>query len=590
MTEPINMIMPRVHSLVALLSLLILMNSCATTWQGSPSERSPAQASLGQQDGIQDKGRETPDYPRIFTQVREVLRLEKDGSRRSKKDLAETPIVETIQRRPELIQAEREAVLSVVEEESSPTADPTKHLRLVPPKGEWGYSELKVFSTHPYFRTVNGKRTTVAASNAVQVWSDFLARAQKEIILNVFDFDLQQVAKVLVDKAQSGVDVRVGIDKGVIAARPEVKNVHDRLVQGGVKVTPVDSVALNHQKVAAIDWSDVALARVLFSSGNLTQSCLGPEGDLVQIPKAQRPSKSIPNANHVVTMKSWLLATLVHHELTKTLDPGFQYRGSQYPTTGSYQVTGPGVDPETFEAYPEPSLVVSFSPGGGYRNINRNLIAHFVRNSTGPVRMTQFAYSSAEVAQALRERAERDTQATGKFDFKSVGDTPFAVQFWSQFLKMSGLELVEQKDGRKLYDLSSENDWVRFLSQEQLKRLREGVRIAPIEYGTHAVKVGGVNHQVTAKIHHKIISTGPYAVAGTSFNFSEGAETNNEQIMVFRDPTMVDYVNGATEWLFARSPRSVFQEAMRRNERRGGIQQPIGDQADSQINHSAGEK
>ena len=34
--------------------------------------------------------------------------------------------------------------------ESAQTTDVTKHLRLMPLPGEWGYSELKFFANHPY--------------------------------------------------------------------------------------------------------------------------------------------------------------------------------------------------------------------------------------------------------------------------------------------------------------------------------------------------------------------------------------------------------------------------------------------------------
>jgi hypothetical protein len=36
--------------------------------------------------------------------------------------------------------------------------------------------------------------------------------------------------------------------------------------------------------MAAIDWDLPSKAKVLFSSGNLTQSCLNPNGDLAGVP------------------------------------------------------------------------------------------------------------------------------------------------------------------------------------------------------------------------------------------------------------------------------------------------------------------
>ncbi|MCM2277622.1 MAG: phospholipase D-like domain-containing protein [Oligoflexia bacterium] len=541
--------------LIAFLNLALATAGCS----------SPSHKGAQRQPGSLDRSAELqgPDYPRIFRRSREVLRSDDPKvQKRLSKANVESRLIELLQNEPARIDSPREELLKAVAAESAQNPDPTKHLRLIPPRGQPGYSELKFHASHPYYL---GK-SLVRESDLVQVWRDFLEQAERQIILNVFDFDLEEVAEDLVRKAAAGVSVRVGIDKNVVALRPEVARVRDRLVSGGVAVTPVNSVSLNHQKLAAIDWEDPEKARVLFSSGNLTQSCLGPEGDLKALPPQKRPPESVPNANHVLTMRSWLLANLVQHELTKTLDPAFLFRGASYPTTGSFQVTGPGVPPETLEAYPEHSLIITFAPGGGYRNINQNLIAHFIKSSQGPVRLLQFAYSSEEVATALRERALREHSRQKSFDFLSVGDTPFAMQPWSQFLLMSGMKQVKLSKKKKTYEEDAQNAWHQELSPAQLDALRPQIRIAPPEYNNHHVKIDGTSHAITAKIHHKVLATGPYVILGTSFNFSQAAQTNNEQILVFRDPDLVQAVLGMTRWLAERSPRSVYEEAMRRNQ------------------------
>src|SRR5687768_16047420 len=117
--------------------------------------------------------------------------------------------------------------------------------------------------------------TLMRPHNLIDVWRQFILSAQKEIILNVFDFDLEEVADALIEQAHKGLYVQVGIDKkSVINVRPEVKAVADRLAENGVKVTGVLPVGLNHQKITAIDWSNPKRAAVLFSSGNLTRSCM----------------------------------------------------------------------------------------------------------------------------------------------------------------------------------------------------------------------------------------------------------------------------------------------------------------------------
>lgn len=484
---------------------------------------------------------------------------------KSLKEIPENSIVEEFQNRPELLEKTREELIKELSARVPKPLDPATHTRLIPPPGMPGYSEMKIYVNHPYY--MDGK--LVKESNLVATWIKFIESAEKEIILNVFDFDLNEVADALIAKAQQGLWVQVGIDKkSVIDHRAEVKAVEEKLVANGVKVTGVIPVGLNHQKITAIDWSIPEKASVLFSSGNLTKSCLEPEGDL----KGTKPlpPESVPNANHFITMKSWLLANLIHHELTKTLDPNFLLRGRQYPLNGSYQITGPGVDPQTFEAYPEPSLTISFTPGGGMKSINKNLIAHFIKRETGKIRMLQFAYSSEEVDKALLFRAEQDYQDKGKFDFLSVGDTPFAMREWSRFLIMSGMKRIQDENKKKTYLEDPDNHWMQSLGPKLMKDVKRKIYVAPKIYGNNWARVGDKKVKVNAKIHHKILATENYAIMGTSFNFSEGAESNNEQILVFRDRNLSKIVDGMVRYLVKRSPGTVSQEAARRNRYGGG--------------------
>lgn len=490
------------------------------------------------------------------------------------KDLPENYVIDELQNRPELLEKSRDELIQELSKVIPKPLDPASHTRLIPPPGMPGYSEMKIYVNHPYY--LKGK--LVKPTNLIATWIKFIQSAEKEIILNVFDFDLEEVADALIAQAQKGLWVQVGIDKkSVIDHRAEVKAVHDKLVANGVKVTGVIPVGLNHQKITAIDWSNPEKASVLFSSGNLTRSCLEPEGDL----KGTKPlpPESVPNANHFITMKSWLLANLVQHELTKTLNPDFLLRGRQYPLNGSYQITGPGVDPQTFEAYPEPSLTISFTPGGGMKSINKNLIAHFIKRETGRIRMLQFAYSSDEVDKALLYRAEQDYQDKGKFDFLSVGDTPFAMMDWSKFLVMSGMKRIQDENKKKTYLEDAENAWNISLGPKLMKDVKKKIYIAPKIYGNNWAKVGDKKVKVNAKIHHKILATENYAIMGTSFNFSEGAESNNEQILVFRDRHLSDIVDGMVKYLVKRSPGSVASEAARRN-RFGGVDEETTDPED----------
>ncbi len=504
-------------------------------------------------------------YPEILETARDLtaqIRLNKQDPRfKPYRALVESQIISYLLSNPKVLNQELLKLLENIRLESLNT-DLSKHHRLVPPSGTSGYQDLKFYVNHPYYYN----RRLVPPSDLSKVWKDFLKSAQKEIVFNIYDFDLQDVADVLIARAKAGVQVRLGIDDKVIGDRPEVKAVYDRLLAGGVTVTAVDSVGLNHQKMAAIDWSIPDRAQVLFSSGNLTTSCMAPKGDLSHLNLNPSPPESVPNANHVMTMKSWLLANLVNHELTKTLDKEFLFRGDDYPITGAYQVTGPGVNPETLEAYPIKSMIITFTPGGALKNVNKNFLGELINKTSGRVRMIQFAYSSTEVDAALLSRAQRENSSRGRFDFGGIGDTPFAMQGWSQFLNMSGWEQkVSDDKTKKWYAEVKNGPWMKSLNRNQMQTLRDNIRIAPSIYGNNTVSVAGKKIQIISKIHHKILSTGDFAVVGTSFNFSQGAEKNNEQILVFRDADLVARVEGMYKWLADRSPRSVHQEALRRN-------------------------
>lgn len=557
----------------------------------------PKKASVPQQ--VAQKHRipaaaETPNYPEIFKVSRELLihdlMTEKHTLQKKFKQLPESHLIEYLQKQNEDLaeevspssQAHRDLLTHLAEEATVPV-DPSKHLRLIPPPGTSGYSELQFTASHPYsyYPDGSGQPLDVPAGNLVAVWNNFLLQATKQIVLNVYDFDLLPIAETLIKQGKNGRSVRVGIDKDVIAKRPEVKKVFDLLnASGVVQLTAVDSVGLNHQKMVAIDWEDIEKARVLFSSGNLTQSCLGTEGDLKGL--TPHPEESIPNANHVITMKSWLLANLINHELSKTLDPGLQLRGAQYPMTGAYQVTGEQIaDPANLlsEARPRHSVVVSFTPGGGYRDVNANLIARLINESEGPIRMIQFAFSSDVVGDALLAKAHQSYLKKTEFDFLSVGDTPFAMQSWSQFLKLSGWKLLKTKGSKNKYYVEDDSSsWYKAFNAQQWSDLRSKVFIGPRAYRNHSIRLAdGSSHDVSAKIHHKILSIGEYAIVGTSFNFSKNAQGNNEQILIFREPDLARRVDGLTRWLASQSSRTVSQEVERRN----SFNQPVDEEVES---------
>jgi hypothetical protein len=177
--------------------------------------------------------------------------------------------------------------------------------------------------------------------------------------------------------------------------------------------------------------------------------------------------------------------------------------------------------------------------------------------------MIQFAFSAEEVGSAFIEKAQEQKD---NFDFMSIGDTPFAMQDWSQFLWMTGVKRTKV-DQQVFFSEVSNPPFQNLMSPAAYKKFRSQIRIAPPEYSQGSVRVQGQSYKVSAKIHHKVLSTGPYAILGTSFNFSKNAQINNEQILVFKDAGLASMVEGMTLWLAKRSQRSVFEESVRRQSR-----------------------
>jgi hypothetical protein len=76
-------------------------------------------------------------------------------------------------------------------------------------------------------------------------------------------------------------------------------------------------------------------------------------------------------------------------------------------------------------------------------------------------------------------------------------------------------------------------------------------------YGEHHLRIDGKAFKANGKIHHKIL--------GTSFSFSQGAESNNEQLLIIKDKKMSKIVDGMIKHLVKGSRGSVAAEALRRN-------------------------
>jgi phosphatidylserine/phosphatidylglycerophosphate/cardiolipin synthase-like enzyme len=448
--------------------------------------------------------------------------------------------------------------------------DATRPMRLEWPDGKPGYANARIHFSHERL-TPDGQM--LPPGDLKKALIDFIGAADKELMFNVFDFDLMDVADAMIAAADKGVKITGGIDKRNIDGRPDVKAVFDKLSRHkNISIRAVDSVGLNHQKLVVRDWSDKEKAASLLSSGNFTQSCIGPEGDLVGLPVDRRGFKtrdSVPNANHLVTMDGYLPAQVIANKLTQTLVMGL--RGKEYPLGGAFRVSGE----KPKDGGEAPFIVLSFSPKGTIGDVSRDMIRRLHLETRGSLRDLVFAYSSQTEYEATLERARREVAEGHPFDLAIIGDTPFTMRDYSVPLKLAGLAVKALKKGKKYVDLAA-NELRKIVGAKYYdEKLRSNLRIAPRAYGEHT---DGEGHKFNAKIHHKVFVSGAFAIVGSSFNPSDNAEHNNEQIMVTNDPAFVQPMRQGFDALFGASERSIHEEARRRNERGEVSSDDVGDQ------------
>lgn len=446
-------------------------------------------------------------------------------------------------------------------------ADPTMPLNISLPRLQPGYQTTELFVNHPHVADGNNPQSEILPGQDLKrVVLDFISQAKSEVWYNVFDFDLKDVAQALVDANSRGVSVIGGIDNETIETRPEVKEIFDFLQKSkseNFQTVSVDSVGLNHMKVIVRD-AGTPYAATLFLSGNFTQSCIGPEGDLVNLTFAQRPKGSVPNANHAVLIQGDLPAVIARQHLKKILVD--KLRGqSDFPINGAYRVIGNVSVADRVTNW----ITISFSPNGGMGNVNSDVLRQFILGTKGPLRALLFAFSSPNLVEAINLRAKNEAERSNemgryRFDFAAVGDTPFAMRDWSGLLKISGLQ---QDIETKKYSSVMDYDLRNVTGKDNFAVLQSQIRTAPTEYRMGKVTIDGESYDLSAKLHHKVwvAPMDRLSVLGTSFNPSENAESNNEQILIIRDDVISEKAMGMFYGLYNRSKGSVIQVAERRN-------------------------
>lgn len=448
---------------------------------------------------------------------------------------------------------------------------PNQPLVLLNEDGSPGYRGIRMFVNHPSLQDPSNPESELIPADNIQLeLIKFILEAREEVLFNVFDFDLPRLkdAFIRVHKKHN-VSVLGGIDHGVIDARPEVKKIwqdfQKHKVENKFNVIAVDSVGLNHMKIVVRDPNGPRAA-IMVLSGNFTQSCIGFEGDLVHVPGQDRPKTSIPNANNAVIIHGKLPALVGKYELKKTLEAHLRGQ-SQYPISGSFKILGSQESNRTKNNW----IQLAFSPNGGMGDVSRDILGQLILNTHGPMKFSYFALSSSAIEKAILQKISSKKLELNSLGLKlpsdfimGVGENLFAMRDWSVFLRLSG---YQQDLKTKKYSPDLQAPIRSILNETELQDLQSHLKVAPWIYRQSNFNYQGVQYTLNAKLHHKsmVFPEDKISVVGTSFNASEGAEANNEQILIVKDSSIAKRTDGMMMYLLNESNTSIVQRALDRN-------------------------
>ncbi len=417
------------------------------------------------------------------------------------------------------------------------------HNELVTPieltsKGK-GYRNLKLVVNHDI---LIGNGQSIKKGNLTKNLIDFIRKTKEEIWINVYDFDLKEIATELVALKKAGKQVHVGIHSENVQQKEGVKEVYNILKKGGVDVRAVEFSELSHQKIISRDPSIKSNAAVLFSSGNFTYSGIHPDGDLGEL--GLKHVKSLPNANHAISFNSYETAQLIKHQIKKVFDLKFK-TPSKFPIDGIYKVWGPVVRGR------RTSMTLAFSPETRGL-INRRLVAKSILEEKvgSPIYISQFSFSDSDIEKAIFDKIKSDYNKTKEINFRFVGDILSSSQDWSPQLRMIGYDRVKLHNENYFKRIGDKSNSWRKAIPRKYDELIDNVRINN-NYSRKSVIVGEKNYAVDAKAHHKLFATYNFSSLGSSFNFSASAENNMELFVLLDDPNMATKARGIVNYLYS---------------------------------------
>lgn len=459
------------------------------------------------------------------------------------------------------------------------------------------------------------------------------------LYMNFYDFDMPELVDSIIEAYKKGVDILLGVDLGIYKEKEAARIQIDRLYAvinepkkagyGSLQVELVDSVGLNHQKLIAGIRHERNIARdkklpvakrknlksfAMASSGNATQSCNGPEGDLKNWREAIRPNASIPNPNHLTLFQGEYAPRIVASEIRKNLI--YKLRGqAAFPIGGAYLLEG--------KAMPNPldteKVLFAYSPNGGAGDINRDIYSQMFDMAHGDMWFSFFSFSSEQLGDKMVEymireiRSRRESGRSLNDMVRGIIDGGFAMRDYSVLLKILGYNLVEfdandpfkipgvkkpvvdperfekpeEAEERKVkyYVENMDEKWVKMLRAEfkskkefdvWFSNLRSNFRITPpwFKETQFTNKDTGEKAKNQVKAHHKAFAFPEANLSnpGSSINLSVAGESNQEQIVIVKSKRITDKLVGTIKYLyesdqFSNEALSIHKVALERNKR-----------------------
>jgi hypothetical protein len=271
---------------------------------------------------------------------------------------------------------------------------------------------------------------------------------------------------------------------------------------------------------------------------------------------------------------------------------------------GAFQLMGPW-DPELRS---RDSMLIAFSPNGGLGNIGKDIYSKVFRAGQDTMEGAFFSFSSKDNLDQLFESifriiAIRRAQNLPAMDIlKFVGDSQFALREFSNLLTLSGFKMVDYDpldpfkastttpqnidpenplikptitETKKVYIKDNSDMRLKklksLLTKEEWQNWQDNIRVSPSWFIGGKVNYQGVDFPWQVKLHDKVIIIPDLYISnpGSSINFSESGEANQEQVIIVKSRRIITQLRGAIKYLFdlAGKDNSVAREVLRRNKK-----------------------